>query len=60
MDIIENELKKYEQMKIEIDKRKNSETNVKNVVDIQENFESSIMNIEKPKEVVYLYFAIYF
>lgn len=51
MDIIENEIKKYDQMKMEIDRRKNLETN-KNISDYhQDNIEASIMNIEKPKEM---------
>lgn len=50
MDIIENEIKKYDQMKTEIDRRKNLESN-KNVLACPDNIEASIMNIEKPREM---------
>ena len=51
MDIIENEIKKYEQMKMEIDRRKNLDSN-KNITDCtDDSIEASIMNIEKPKEM---------
>lgn len=59
MEIIENENKKFEQMKIELQRRKNSESMIKSV-DIQESImDSSIINIEKPKEASKYLFHFY-
>lgn len=51
MDIIENEIKKYDQMKMEIDRRKNLDNNKNIISDCPDSIEASIMNIEKPKEM---------
>lgn len=54
MDVIEYELKRYEQMKQDLDKRKNAENGGKDVNKSQDNLDGTIMNVEKPKEVSFL------
>lgn len=56
MDIIEYELKRYDQMKLDLDKRKNPENNSNNsnnkeMVENREELNGILMNVEKPKEV---------
>lgn len=50
MDIIEYELKKYDQMKAEIEKRKNLEMS-ESCSSLQDSLDSSLLSIAKPKEV---------
>lgn len=50
MDIIEYELKRYDQMKIDLDKRRNPD-GVKELMDSREELDGTLMNVEKPKEV---------
>ncbi|KAL7036101.1 hypothetical protein ACKWTF_008691 [Chironomus riparius] len=51
MDVIEYELKRYEQMKQDLDKRKNVENGGKDINKSQDNLDGTIMNVEKPKEM---------
>lgn len=51
MDVIEYELKRYEQMMQDLDKRKNAESGAKDTNKSQDNLDGTIMNVEKPKEV---------
>lgn len=51
MDVIEHELKRYEQMKQDLDRRKNFESGKNDIVESQDNLNGTIMNVEKPKDV---------
>jgi hypothetical protein len=53
MDVIDHELKRYDQMKQDLEKRKNAENgNGKDINKSQDNLDGgTIMNVEKPKEV---------
>lgn len=52
MDVIEHELKRYDQMKQDLDRRKLSADSAKSeVIKSQENLDGTIMNVEKPKDV---------
>jgi hypothetical protein len=59
MDVIEYELKRYEQMKQDLDKRKNAESGAKDMNKSQDNLDGTIMNVEKPKEVSLLSFCLW-
>jgi len=60
MDVIDYELKRYEQMKNDLDLRKNSDNtklikddvNNKNTNKLNNDYFDTIMNEEKPKEVI--------
>lgn len=54
MDVIEHELKRYDQMKQDLDRRKNAESGKNDVVKSQENLDGTIMNVEKPKDVIFV------
>jgi len=58
MDVIEYELKRYEQMKQDLDKRKNAESGAKDTNKSQDNLDGTIMNVEKPKEVSLSFFLL--
>lgn len=58
MDVIEHELKRYEQMKQDLDKRKNADSGKNDVNKSQDNLDGTIMNVEKPKDVKQ-YFLIF-
>jgi hypothetical protein len=54
MDVIEHELKRYEQMKQDLERRKGSasgENSSRDMNKSQENLDGTLMNVEKPKEV---------
>jgi hypothetical protein len=53
MDIIEHEIKRYDQMKLDLEKRRNPEgSNSKEMVESrEERVDGTLMNVEKPKEV---------
>lgn len=54
MDVIEHELKRYDQMKQDLDRRKNADTVKNDVNKSQDNLDGSIVNVEKPKDVSHL------
>jgi len=51
MDVIEHELKRYDQMKQDLDRRKNADSGKNDVNKSQDNLDGTIMNVEKPKDV---------
>lgn len=51
MDVIEHELKRYEQMKQDLERRKNNDSGSKDMNKSQDNLDGTIMNVEKPKEM---------
>lgn len=51
MDVVDHELKRYDQMKADLDKRKNPDGNPKEIVKSSDNLDSTIMDVEKPKDV---------
>jgi hypothetical protein len=51
MDVIEHELKRYDSMKQDLDRRKNVENGKNEVNKSQDNLDGTIMNVEKPKDV---------
>lgn len=51
MDVVEHELKRYDQMKLDLDKRKHPENFSKEIIDSREELNGILMNVEKPKEV---------
>lgn len=51
MDVIEHELKRYDQMKQDLDRRKNVDNGKNEVNKSQDNIDGTIMNVEKPKDV---------
>lgn len=51
MDVIEHELKRYDQMKQDLDRRKNIDNGKNDVNKSQDNLDGTIMNVEKPKDV---------
>jgi Kinesin-associated protein (KAP) len=55
MDVIEHELKRYDQMKQDLERRKNTESSNKELNKSQDNLDGTIMNVEKPKEVISVY-----
>lgn len=50
MDVIEHELKRYEQMKQDLDKRKNADSGKNDMNKSQDDLDGTIMNVEKPKD----------
>lgn len=51
MDVIEHELKRYDAMKQDLDRRKNVDNGKNDVNKSQDNLDGTIMNVEKPKDV---------
>jgi hypothetical protein len=52
MDVVDHELKRYDQMKQDLERRKSIENGSKELNKSQENLlDSTIMNVEKPKDV---------
>ena len=51
MDVVDHELKRYDQMKADLDKRKNPDGNPKEIIKSSDNLDSTIMDVEKPKDV---------
>lgn len=51
MDGIEHELKRYDQMKQDLERRKNAENGKSELIKSQDNLDGTIMNVEKPKDV---------
>lgn len=51
MDVIEHELKRYDQMKQDLDRRKSAENGKSDVNKSQDHLDGTIMNVEKPKDV---------
>ena len=51
MDVIEYELKRYDQMKLDLEKRKNPESVNKEMNSSREELDGTLMNVEKPREV---------
>lgn len=50
MDVIEHELKRFDQMKSDLDRRKNPEALNKGIESKGES-DGALVNVEKPKEV---------
>jgi Kinesin-associated protein (KAP) len=51
MDVIEHELKRYDAMKQDLDRRKNVDNGKNEDNKSQDNIDGTIMNVEKPKDV---------